>query len=73
MIETRRCAGSANPSAVSMSDATQILSAIEQGDPSAAEQLLPLVFFAGLTVEELAPLIAFSPRSARRLWVFARA
>jgi RNA polymerase sigma factor (TIGR02999 family) len=27
-----------------MSDATQILSAIEQGDPSAAEQLLPLVY-----------------------------
>jgi RNA polymerase sigma factor (TIGR02999 family) len=27
-----------------MSDLTQILSAIEQGDPSAAEQLLPLVY-----------------------------
>jgi RNA polymerase sigma factor (TIGR02999 family) len=27
-----------------MSDATQILQAIEQGDPSAAEQLLPLVY-----------------------------
>src|SRR5215472_17366193 len=27
-----------------MSDATQILSAIEQRDPSAAEQLLPLVY-----------------------------
>src|SRR5262245_34520859 len=27
-----------------MSDVTQILSAIEQGDPSAAEQLLPLVY-----------------------------
>ena len=27
-----------------MSDATQILSAIEQGDPSAAEQLLPMVY-----------------------------
>src|SRR5262249_6709352 len=29
---------------VSMTDVTQILSAIEQGDPSAAEQLLPLVY-----------------------------
>jgi RNA polymerase sigma factor (TIGR02999 family) len=28
----------------SMSDVTRILSAIEQGDPSAAEQLLPLVY-----------------------------
>src|ERR1700675_1531011 len=27
-----------------MSDVTQILSAIEQGDPQAAEQLLPLVY-----------------------------
>ena len=27
-----------------MSDVTRILSAIEQGDPSASEQLLPLVF-----------------------------
>jgi len=27
-----------------MSDVTRILSAIEQGDPSAAEKLLPLVY-----------------------------
>ncbi len=27
-----------------MSDVTQILSQIEQGDPSAAEQLLPLIY-----------------------------
>lgn len=27
-----------------MSDVTEILSAIEQGDPNAAEQLLPLVY-----------------------------
>jgi len=30
--------------ATSMTDVTRILSAIEQGDPSAAEQLLPLVY-----------------------------
>jgi RNA polymerase sigma factor (TIGR02999 family) len=35
-----------------MADVTQILSAIEQGDPSAAEQLLPLVY------EELRKLAA---------------
>jgi len=35
-----------------MSDVTRILSAIEQGDPSVAEQLLPLVY------EELRKLAA---------------
>ena len=29
-----------------MKDVTQVLSAIEQGDPHAAEQLLPLVYAA---------------------------
>ena len=40
--------------------------------PQAAE-LVKLRFFAGLTLEEIAPLLALSPRSTRRLWVFARA
>ena len=31
-------------SSLTMSEVTRILSAIEQGDPSAAEQLLPLVY-----------------------------
>src|SRR5262249_26475014 len=39
-----RCAGPASLSGVPMSDVTQILDAIEQGDPKAAEQLLPLVY-----------------------------
>src|SRR5262249_8511600 len=38
-----------------MSDVTRILSAIEQGDPSAAEQLLPLVY------DELRQLAAQRP------------
>src|SRR5438132_6419823 len=39
-------AGETGPSdrGAAMSDVTKILSAIEQGDPSAAEQLLPLVY-----------------------------
>src|SRR6185436_346960 len=39
-----------------MPDVTQILSAIEQGDPSAAEQLLPLVYdeLRKLAAEKLA-------------------
>jgi RNA polymerase sigma factor (TIGR02999 family) len=40
--------------------------------PQAAE-LVKLRFFAGLTVEEAARLLDLSPRTARRLWVFARA
>jgi RNA polymerase sigma factor (sigma-70 family) len=40
--------------------------------PPAAE-LVQLRFFAGLTVDEAAPVLGVSPRTARRLWVFARA
>ncbi|HMF17826.1 MAG TPA: ECF-type sigma factor [Gemmataceae bacterium] len=40
--------------------------------PQAAE-LVQMRFFAGLTLEEIAPLLSLSPRSARRLWAFARA
>jgi RNA polymerase sigma factor (TIGR02999 family) len=40
--------------------------------PQAAE-LVQLRFFAGLTLEEIAPLLALSPRTTRRLWAFARA
>lgn len=40
--------------------------------PQAAE-LVKLRFFAGLTLEQIAPLLDLSPRTARRLWAFARA
>ncbi len=40
--------------------------------PQAAE-LVKLRFFAGLTVEESAVILTLSPRTARRLWAFARA
>ena len=40
--------------------------------PQAAE-LVKLRFFSGLTVEEAASMLGLSPRTARRLWVFARA
>jgi RNA polymerase sigma factor (TIGR02999 family) len=40
--------------------------------PHAAE-LVKLRFFAGLTLEEIAPLLGHSPRTARRLWAFTRA
>jgi RNA polymerase sigma factor (TIGR02999 family) len=40
--------------------------------PQAAE-LVKLRFFSGLTVEEAASMLGVAPRTARRLWTFARA
>jgi ECF sigma factor len=65
-----------------MNDVTHIRSAIERGDPKAAEQLLPLVckaklvelwFFAGLTLEQAAECLGIAPRTADRAWRYARA
>jgi hypothetical protein len=53
-----------------MNDVTPILSAIEQGDPRAAEQLLPLVYDE---LRELAAALGLPPRLADRLRAFARA
>lgn len=38
-----------------------------------AVELVKLRFFSGLTVDEAAPIVGISSRTARRLWVFARA
>jgi hypothetical protein len=56
---------------MAMTDVTRILSAIEQGDPHAAEQLLPLVY------EELRKLAAAkmaqeAPGQTARHWSMAR-
>jgi RNA polymerase sigma factor (TIGR02999 family) len=40
--------------------------------PQAAE-LVKLRFFSGLTTEAAAPMLGLSPRTAQRLWAFARA
>jgi RNA polymerase sigma factor (TIGR02999 family) len=48
------------------------LTRLAQARPQAAE-MVKLRFFAGLTVDEIAPLLAVSPRTAQRLWIFARA
>jgi RNA polymerase sigma factor (TIGR02999 family) len=50
----------------------EALTRLAAARPQAAE-LVRLRFFAGLTVEEAAPLLGLSPRTARRLWAFARA
>ncbi len=50
----------------------EALTRLAAARPQAAE-LVKLRFFAGLTLEEIAPLLALSPRTTRRLWAFARA
>jgi RNA polymerase sigma factor (TIGR02999 family) len=50
----------------------EALTRLAAARPQAAE-LVKLRFFAGLTLEDSAPLLALSPRTARRLWAFARA
>jgi RNA polymerase sigma factor (TIGR02999 family) len=50
----------------------EALTRLAAARPQAAE-LVKLRFFSGLTAEEAAPLVGLSPRSARRLWAFARA
>src|SRR5437763_2178767 len=50
----------------------EALTRLAEVRPQAAE-LVKLRFFSGLTEEEAAPMLGLSPRSARRLWAFARA
>jgi RNA polymerase sigma factor (TIGR02999 family) len=54
---------------LSLDEALTRLAAVR---PQAAE-VVKLRFFAGLTLEEVAPLLALSERTTRRLWAFARA
>ena len=57
-----------------MTDVTQILNAIEQGDPSAAEQLLPLVYdeLRKLAASEDGSGEARARRFRRRVWSMRR-
>jgi len=50
----------------------EALTRLAAARPQGAE-LVQLRFFSGLTVEEAAAIMGLSPRTARRLWVFARA
>ena len=53
-------------------DLNEALLRLAQVRPQAAE-LVKLRFFAGLTLDEAATILGMSSRSARRLWVYARA
>jgi RNA polymerase sigma factor (TIGR02999 family) len=48
------------------------LSQLSHIRPQAAE-VVKLRFFAGMTIEEAASVVGVSPRTARRLWMYARA
>jgi RNA polymerase sigma factor (TIGR02999 family) len=50
----------------------EALTRLAAARPQAAD-LVKLRFFSGITIEEAAPMLGLSPRTARRLWVFARA
>jgi RNA polymerase sigma factor (TIGR02999 family) len=50
----------------------EALTRLAAARPQAAE-LVQLRFFSGQTVDEAATMLGLSPRTARRLWVFARA
>ncbi len=52
-----------------LDDALTKLAAVR---PEAAE-VVKLRFFSGLTIEEAASILGVSPRTTRRLWIFARA
>ena len=63
-----------------MSDVTHILTAIERGDPQAAEKLLPLVYedlcklaAHRMTLEEAPNVLGMSARTANNYWAHARA
>jgi DNA-binding NarL/FixJ family response regulator len=67
-----------------MSEVTQILEAIQQGHPHAAEELLPLVYdelrklaahrmASGLENREIAEMLGISERTVERAWRFAKA
>jgi RNA polymerase sigma factor (TIGR02999 family) len=61
--------GEDNDQIILLDEALTRLSAVR---PQAAE-LVQLRFFSGATIDEAAPVLGLSPRTARRLWVFARA
>lgn len=48
------------------------LNRLEEVDPQAVE-LVQLRYFVGLSIDETAKILGISPRSADRIWAFARA
>lgn len=53
-------------------DLDAALNKLAAADPQAAE-LVKLRVFAGMTIDEIAQFLRLSPRSAKRVWAYARA
>jgi RNA polymerase sigma factor (TIGR02999 family) len=69
LLDAEQAAASDDDQTLLLDEALTRLQAVR---PQAAE-LVKLRFFSGLTLEEAAPLLDVSERTARRLWLFARA
>ena len=55
---------------------TRILEAAQAGEPRTAQDLLPLVndrYFAGLSIDDTARALGFSPTTVKDEWRFVRA
>jgi RNA polymerase sigma factor (TIGR02999 family) len=62
----------ANPRIDDLIDLDVALTKLRQVDPPAAK-LIELRVFAGMSVEDAATVLAISPRTAKRMWAYARA
>jgi RNA polymerase sigma factor (TIGR02999 family) len=71
-IDFEALAKPANAPDAYLLDLNDALDRLARSHPQAAE-LVKLKFFAGLTVHESAAALGLPPRSADRLWAFARA
>jgi RNA polymerase sigma factor (TIGR02999 family) len=69
LLEAEVAVPSCEEEILPLDDALTKLAALK---PQAAE-VVQLRFFCGLSIEEAAAALALSPRTVRRLWVFARA
>ncbi|WP_152054429.1 sigma-70 family RNA polymerase sigma factor [Tautonia marina] len=60
------------PDSDNILDLDEALTRLRAEDPRAAE-LVTLRVFSGMTIEEVAQVLAISPRTANRTWAYARA
>ena len=71
-VELREDAAAAPERSDEILAVDEALAGLAAADPTAAE-LVKLRYFAGLSVDEAAAALNMSPRSADRLWAYARA
>src|SRR5690606_19325851 len=69
LVETQVACDTTDDDLLAINEA---LTRLEATDPESAE-LVKLRYFSGFTNEEAAQLLGVSPRTAERLWAYARA